>query len=119
MSAVSVDEAVRVAIWQSLMEHGGRVDVSEFNSALRAAGYAVEQGWQPIATAPRDGTPVIGCVYCPTGIDPAHWVVFICWWTDGNPGAFNKPSGWMSDSCEDFGGHEHPTHWRPLPEGPV
>ena len=25
---------------------------------------------------------------------------------------------WTSDSCEDFGGYEYPTHWMPLPNGP-
>lgn len=38
-------------------------------SALTAAGYAVERGWQPIETAPRDRLVE---VYAPSP-DPARW----------------------------------------------
>ena len=38
----------------SLGDREGRVTTEEILAALTAAGYAVEQGWQPIETAPRD-----------------------------------------------------------------
>lgn len=64
--------------------------------------------WQPIETAPKDGTSVLtwGCVH-----------------DDGGVHMFETPSfqlsrfgetGWVSAA---LGTHE-PTHWMPLPEPP-
>jgi Protein of unknown function (DUF551) len=67
-------------------------------AALEAAACA---RWQPIDTAPKDGTPIFG--YWPLSDGPAFDVIW--WdehlqWTDG-----------------DFHFHK-PTHWQPLPEAP-
>lgn len=62
--------------------------------------------WQPIETAPKDGTPIIGAI--------RGSVAYVCWFqedawvfweSDGRP---NLPVR-MAFS---------PTHWMPLPEPP-
>lgn len=63
--------------------------------------------WQPIETAPTDGTPIL--CWC----RPNH--VVICW---PKKKYLTGELVWTSDSCEDFGGYEYPTHWMPLPNGP-
>ena len=62
-------------------------------------------GWEPINTAPKDGTRILFW----DGINPPS----ICWWDTSSQG-----SGWISDSCIDFGGFEHPTHWMLVPTAP-
>jgi hypothetical protein len=65
--------------------------------------------WQPIETAPKDGTKIIAFHIWSRHIQMmtiAHW---------GRPGAYNAPC-WISQ-----GGTNHidqPTHWMPLPEPP-
>ena len=70
----------------------------------------VEAGaWQPIETAPKDGTAVL--LNCPTFYFGAG--VYLGWW-DGS----------LFQVCTE-GASEHPysddgaTHWRPLPEAPA
>ena len=67
--------------------------------------------WQPIATAPRDGTEVLIRCSC-TGMWVVSWVVDVS----------REWMGW----CVDDGKSDpyplrgrQPTHWRPLPEGPT
>lgn len=61
--------------------------------------------WQPIETAPRDGTRVLLCG------DPGNPEVVIgANWNDiVTPNCFHVP-GW---------GYWWPTHWRPLPAPPT
>lgn len=78
-------------------------DVEQDEVALRAAlaecGAVIEQGWQPLDTAPRDRSPV----------QIAHE------YDDGvSIGAFYN-NGWWKILGGDF---VKPTHWRPLPAGP-
>lgn len=58
--------------------------------------------WQPIATAPRDGTAILGWWAGECMI--VNWCVFIERWESSHDG-------------EDMFLPE-PTHWMPLPEGP-
>lgn len=66
-------------------------------------------GWQPIETAPKDGTEII------IGHDKKGWRTVARWLDDGE-GFFevnNDPSdswGW---------GSMMPTHWQPLPSPPA
>lgn len=67
-------------------------------SALTAAGYAVEQGWQPIETAPKDRSWIMT-------YQPGHGrvrAINIDYWAE-----------------EDGGWNGKPTHWRPLPAPPA
>lgn len=59
--------------------------------------------WQPIETAPKDGTPIYGI------------------WLDGKwtGGQMRWNDMWEDAWVHDTGDHIcHPTHWMPLPEPP-
>lgn len=59
--------------------------------------------WQPIETAPKDGSVVLGwCVY-QYGSDGK--AMFISWWDDAR---------WVDDYITEV----NPIHWIPLPEPP-
>ncbi len=64
-------------------------------------------GWQPIETAPRDGTPVLIMVPLLSN-EPliGCWNKVFCEWQD------------QWNDALDEGGNEVPTHWQPLPEPP-
>lgn len=72
--------------------------------------------WQPIETAPKDGTPIIIGREMP----PWGFVMGVGYYAeiDDVPGcqgwiptaAFSDPPGVL--------GLAHPTHWMPLPKGP-
>lgn len=65
------------------------------------------QGWQPIETAPKDGTPVL--VHAPGGCTQwkLHTTLWICRWD----GRWVEAGGEEYTTCE-------PTHWMPLPPPP-
>lgn len=71
--------------------------------------------WQPIETAPKDGTKIM--VYCPKfGVSaPAHWVT---------QQFHKKPKPYWSHFGEYLMGiqairDDQPTHWKPLPDPPA
>ncbi|WP_442935585.1 DUF551 domain-containing protein [Nitratireductor sp. CH_MIT9313-5] len=71
--------------------------------------------WQPIETAPQDGSVIL--VYrSDAGVFAAHYVE-----EDAHLStALNPPEGncyWFSTSGEDLTG-DMPTHWMPLPSPP-
>jgi hypothetical protein len=69
-------------------------------SALDAAAWNRRaSGWQPISTAPRDGTSVLFCC-------PPYRAYEGCWWVD-----------WDDWRAAD-GTAIRPTHWHPLPSAP-
>lgn len=75
--------------------------MDEHEATIRAA--LSEPEWQPISTAPRDGTPVL--VYAPYGggfITQSYWKAMP-----------NNGHMWVVD-C----GEICPTHWMPLPSPP-
>lgn len=73
-------------------------DRDEIVTALRA------QGWQPIESAPKDGTPILGC--------NGNWRVTMHWhtirkcWADCGPSYSNIPHD------------EQPKFWQSLPAPP-
>jgi hypothetical protein len=96
------EDVIANAIWY---QDSQEVNAHRATAALRTAGLVIEQGWQPIETAPRDGTPVlIGC-----GLTQSQrWAVWSGgMWRDGQESAGGRVSGVPS-----------PTHWRPLPTPP-
>lgn len=75
------------------------------------------EGWQPIESAPKDGTPILAA-----SLDGHRYITA---WTDdvytaqcGSGG----PEGWFSGKYRDRWGDspemDRPTHWRPLPAPP-
>ncbi len=61
--------------------------------------------WQPIETAPRDGTEIIAAsIYTVRG-RPRVWNVYL---------TCCDAAGWVTTR----GGKAAPTHWMPLPEPP-
>lgn len=61
--------------------------------------------WQPIETAPKDGTEFLACELLARTDAPGYWDKFVCAWGNGY--------GWHSD------GHRvAPTHWQPWPADP-
>lgn len=63
-----------------------------------------DDGWQDIASAPKDGTDVLG--YGPHD-EKGHYIEVVHYWTEQK----HWPIKWMH-------GHHAPTHWRPLPAPP-
>jgi len=75
------------------------------------------EGWQPIETAPKDGTPVLVCVAGYDATDRFGWrgrAPFTAFFGTYHPNAPGAPE-WRDDS-----GHRRPyiTHWMPLPQPP-
>lgn len=68
--------------------------------------------WQPIETAPKDGTRVLVARYMP----PYGWILGHANWR-----VVREVSGWVSHGLGAFGelGLADPTHWRPLPAPPT
>jgi hypothetical protein len=65
------------------------------------------EGWQPIDTAPKNGTVILG--YSPQlGTEPIFW---------GCQPQHNPHSFWITASCRIVHISQY-THWMPLPEPP-
>lgn len=62
--------------------------------------------WQPIETAPKDGSRILA--YEPSADSKIHEI----WWEDDCGGPFQ---GWT----DDWDTEPEPTHWVPLPAGPA
>lgn len=81
-------------------------------------------GWQPIETAPKDGTEILGwredC-----GVLLIRWTSCSEFLTDSELDKMDEGTAYREDwFCADFvqgarlEGEEAPTHWLPLPEPP-
>lgn len=87
--------------------------------ALRAALASQEEpvGWQPIETAPRDGTRIL--VFAPG----ARRAVREVWWRIPYDGAALRKGWWCYDGIgtllDASVHHLGATHWMPLPAGPA
>ena len=79
----------------------------EIRAALSAAGWVVEQGWQPIETAPRDGT-WIWCWH-----EEKRWKRVGMRCKASGPRWHYSGTGVNAEYADDA-----PTHWRPLPAAP-
>ena len=74
--------------------------------------------WQPIETAPRDGSAILACVAdyenpAWNGLHPSRGPITVYW------GTYHPNS--QGDACwRDGSGHKRPylTHWMPLPPQP-
>ena len=83
--------------------------------------------WQPIETAPRDGTHILGWVpsayngMVPFGeqqAPPDEWYCTSLYWHQDD--TFPGVCGWRLSECgfENYNDECSPTHWMPLPEPP-
>lgn len=81
----------------------GCVEITEAEAVAIKAGARLAVGWQPIETAPKDGTPVLV---------ENKGLVTVARWNDGR-GLFELVDG--VDSCGDPSVYPDPTHWHPLP----
>lgn len=81
-------------------EQDVRLDDDDWRAILAALG---EREWQPIETAPKDGSLVLLCL-------SPHRGYLEC------P---RKVGGWWDDKWNIFGGSWCPTHWQPLPTPPT
>jgi len=71
--------------------------------------------WQPIETAPRDGTDII--LYEPATVSFPGELKTGKWWNAWY-GDETKP-GWIISNCdEEYGWYIEATHWMPLPKPP-
>lgn len=70
---------------------------------------ALNAGWQPIATAPKDGTPVL--TWADGGVAVAEWLPL------GDAGEW-IPGGNVSGDGGYFYLVQEPTHWMPIPRPP-
>lgn len=92
-------------------------DVTAILESLRSSGYRIEPDWQPIETAPNDGTPILlftrwaGDEICPEPFDEIQ----IGCWDEGNltGDVWHREPGWLVDKIGTA------THWRPLPAPPA
>ena len=73
----------------------------------------VDDGWQPIETAPKDGTRVMA--YWPDCYGNNAAAQVESWFGPWSKG--NAKMTWQS-AFEWDDGHNSPTHWRPLPAPP-
>ena len=105
-------EGVRRAL---MRENEG--EIMEFDKWIETNLPTIEAGaksrteWQPIETAPTDGTRILlaRCGKTETGADLGVWWACAGWWSD-------KWKVWF-DGVEPSGLHK-PTHWMHLPEAP-
>jgi hypothetical protein len=81
--------------------------IDEIENALDAKDKRIEAleagGWQPIETAPKDGTEILGIQYHGRFSDPG-----IVRWDDSD-------QEWWDMDADQYG---FPTHWQPLPATP-
>lgn len=72
--------------------------------------------WQPIETAPKDGSHIL--LYSPQDVHSA----FVGFWKDGHKfGRYWMAAGPEGEACDCAGGWQYtrqPTHWMPLPAAP-
>lgn len=89
-----------------------------YAEAYAAAKVRESQEWQPIETAPKDGTEIIGW--------NGKFVTAISWLSDKDD---NGHTGWCCSGYTDGGmlyylhnalsDENQPTHWKPLPAPPT
>lgn len=80
--------------WAQRLEEGLGFTVST-RQAMDAITAALAPQWQPIESAPKDGTRLM------------------LW--DSRNGGYAVTGAWVAGSADD---HETITHWQPLPDGP-
>lgn len=97
-------QEIRECLAENDVSMNGKTFVDAINEAFAAL--RAQMAWQPIETAPRDGTWIEGYEL---GRSPED-AIKVWQWYDPWP----KPGYWL-DAADQCDGLEQPTHWRPLP----
>lgn len=71
-------------------------------------------GWQPVETAPKDGTRVL-MVKLGFQVCIGYWLINHGLWATTDPEDYPDEETW---EAEQLGSRYYPTHWMPLPEPP-
>lgn len=100
-----VDEAIDDFYRGTLREHQLLAAIDKLASMIPAGGLAEEARWQPIETAPRNGTWLLVA-----GPDHTGARRMVCRWLVGLE--------WES-ADDGYGAYIQPTHWMPLPDVPA
>jgi len=79
-------------------------------AAISAMPLSSDGGWQPIETAPKDGTRFLAVGHRVNEIDIVHW---------GNGRYLSRTKGWNQAFVSHPGNEVAPTHWMPLPSAPI
>ena len=88
------------------LEPKGECWVELSSAALSADLAPVEAAWQPIETAPRDGTRFLAFER-----GNADYQIYECWWGED----FGNWEGWR----DAWDSEPEPSHWMPLPPPPA
>ena len=97
-----------------------KADEREFKKYIRADLVPQCPEWQPIETAPRDGSKIL--IFCNEEIYAAYWdSEFKSEWDDEKDDSFYV-GAWTDNAILSFAYEEtnsyEPTHWMPLPAAP-
>lgn len=116
------DDAVHTAAEAARSALSTPADTSELDRLVADAGSAK---WQPIETAPKDGTVFLGWVSaerwssaygeCSTKSHDVSAVDF-CWWR--KPPSDMEDGGYFDNGAGQIGDMQEITHWMPLPDAP-
>lgn len=101
--------------WEDLPEEQRRLSMAGARTAIEAYLFITrraeqDDGWQPIETAPKDGTWIIALADCGNPNFAGHGVVQ--WRGDGRTA---NAHGWYDDRVQMM---DDATHWMPLPSPP-
>jgi hypothetical protein len=77
----------------------------------------VQDQWQPIETAPKDGSEFQAWSLCDGWIPRATWTASDSDWAKGKVFCVWEQVDY--DGIEGWGGGHELTHWMPLPEAPL
>lgn len=101
-----------LAAWQRTPGNQGNFMEAALTAAL-AVSFPIQQDWQPIAGAPKDGRAIL------LGWQLPHGEVNEGFWFDGVGNHWNQP-GWRCTDDDRLTSHPmEPTHWQPLPAPPI